>query len=70
LMGHLLDYGVPAFLVGKYGMTAIGLPILIVFRHHYLFGTRFRVEYLVPIALVLYTALITYQFILVQRYWA
>jgi hypothetical protein len=70
LMGHLLECGVPAFLMGKYALTAVGLPILVIFRHHYLFGTRLRVEHLIPVALVLYAVLIAYQFVLVQRYWA
>ena len=46
-MAHLLGRGHHAFLAGKYILTAAGLPFLVVFKNYRLFGTRFRVGYLV-----------------------
>ena len=65
LMGSLLARGVGPFLIGKYAMTAVGLPLLLIFKNHYLFGTRFRVGYLIPIIVAAYLVLIAYQTILI-----
>jgi hypothetical protein len=61
LMSSLLREGVTAFLVGKYVLTVAGLPLLLVFQNHYLFGTRFRVGYLLPLFVALYAGLLAYQ---------
>jgi hypothetical protein len=67
LMGRLLDHGIQAFVVGKYLLTVLGLPVLLIFRNHYLFGTRLRVGYLIPISLALYAVLIGYQIVLIDQ---
>ncbi len=61
VMACLLEYGVSWFFVGKYLLTAVGLPVLLVFKNHYLFGTRFRVGYVIPAILVFYLVLIAHQ---------
>jgi hypothetical protein len=61
LMAHLLEHGVTPFLVGKYTLTAVGLPVLLIFQNFRLFGTRFRVFYLLPVFVVLYVLLLAYQ---------
>jgi hypothetical protein len=61
LMGYLLSRGVVTFLLGKYLLTVVGLPLLLVCKNYYLFGTFFRVGYLIPIFAVLYAGLIAYQ---------
>ena len=65
LMAQLLEFGVVPFLLGKYFLTAAGLPLLVVFQNFTLFGTRFRVYYLIPLFISLYIALILYQLSLV-----
>ena len=55
----------PAFLIGKYVLTAVGLPLLLIFKNHCLFGTRFRVGYLILVIVALYLVLIAYQTILI-----
>lgn len=65
LMKRLLEHGVSWFLVGKYLLTVVGLPLLLIFKNHYLFGTRFRVGYVIPALLALYLILITYQVYLI-----
>jgi hypothetical protein len=60
-MGYLLSRGPTHFLMGKYLLTIAGLPFLLVFRHFTLFGTRFRVGYLIPVFVALYLALLGYQ---------
>lgn len=60
-MAILLGRSRHAFLVGKYILTAAGLPFLVVFKSYRLFGTRFRVGYLFPAFIVLYLILISYQ---------
>ncbi|MBN1394421.1 MAG: hypothetical protein JW959_05320 [Pirellulales bacterium] len=67
-MGHLLDRGMFTFLLGKYILTVVGLPLLIIYKNHYLFGTRFRIGYLIPALAALYAALICYQLVLIFRY--
>jgi hypothetical protein len=67
LMGYLLSHGITAFVTGKYVLTVIGLPVLLIFQNHYLFGTRLRVGRLIPICVALYIALIGYQIILISQ---
>lgn len=61
IMGRLLDRGLFAFFMGKYVLTVAGIPLLMIFKNYYLFGTRFRVAYLFPVLLTLYAVLISYQ---------
>jgi hypothetical protein len=61
VMAYLLSHGVVAFLLGKYLLTVLGLPLLLVCKNHYLFGTPVRVGYLIPVFAVLYAVLISYQ---------
>jgi hypothetical protein len=61
LMRHLLDRGHGAFFIGKYVLTATGLPLLLVYKNYRMFGTRFRVGYLLPLFLSLYLLLAAYQ---------
>jgi hypothetical protein len=68
LMARLLDHGMQTFLVGKYVLTVVGLPLLLIFKNHYLLGTRIRVGYLIPMAVALYAVLIGYQLVLTQQY--
>jgi hypothetical protein len=68
IMQHCLGRGVHVFLMVKYGLTAGGLPLLLVFQNHSLFGTRLRVRHLIPLILVLYAVLISYQIMLIHTY--
>jgi hypothetical protein len=68
LMDHLLGYGILPFVLGKYALTVGGLPLLLIFKNHYLFGTRLRVGYLIPISVALYAILIGYQLMLMSQY--
>jgi hypothetical protein len=68
LMARLLDWGISPFLIGKYLLTAAGLPVLLVFKNFTLFGTRFRVAYLIPVFVALYVALIVYQVALLKTH--
>src|SRR5262249_19754912 len=64
LMGYFLAGGHFTFLLGKYILTAAGLPFIVVYGNHRLFGTRFRVAFLLPMFISLYLALVTYQWTL------
>lgn len=66
VMGHLLQRGLLTFLLGKYLLTATGIPLLLIFKNFYLFGTRFRVGYLIPAFIFLYVILISYQLCLMH----
>lgn len=66
LMDGLLAYGIGPFVVGKYLLTVAGLPLLLVFKNHRFFGTRFRVGYLIPLLVALYCVLIAYQLVLMH----
>jgi hypothetical protein len=66
LMEGLLHYGVQRFVVVKYLLTATGLPLLLIYQHHRLFGTRVRVAHLLPVAVALYGVLIGYQVLLLH----
>ncbi len=61
VMKFLLDRGHLPFLVGKYALTAVGLPFLVVYKNWPLFGTRFRAGFLLPVFLGLYLVLVVYQ---------
>jgi Domain of unknown function (DUF5658) len=60
-MAHLLGKGHQIFLLGKYVLTAAGLPLIVVYKNHTMFGSRFRVGFLIPIFVGLYLVLISYQ---------
>jgi hypothetical protein len=68
LMNHVLEYGVLPFITVKYVLTAAGLPLLLIFKNYYLFGSRLRVAYLIPITVVLYGGLIAYQLMLMRQH--
>lgn len=61
IMAHLIRRGSLTFLMGKYVMTAAGLPFLVVYQHYPLFRTRFRVGWLLPIFIGLYFVLLFHQ---------
>lgn len=65
-MRYLLDRGPSSFLIGKYILTSAGLPILLIFKNFRLFGTRFRVEYLIPVFVGMYLVLIAHQVLLIR----
>ncbi len=67
LMDKLLSHSVAAFVLGKYLLTVVGLPVLLIFRNYYLFGTQLRVGYLIPVCVALYAVLIGYQVILIEQ---
>ena len=66
LMGHLLSWGHREFLLGKYVLTAAGIPFLIVFKHYPMFGTRFRAGWLLHVFVSLYLVLLSYQWVLLH----
>jgi hypothetical protein len=66
LMDGLLAHGLGAFIMGKYALTVAGLPLLLIFKNHRLFGTSFRVGYLIPLFVALYCVLIAYQLALLH----
>ncbi len=61
LMDFLLRQGLESFFIGKYVLTAAGLPFLLIFKHWYLFNTRLRVGHVLPIFVLMYVALLAYQ---------
>ena len=61
LMNWLLRKGLLPFFLGKYLLTAAGLPLLFIFKNWYLFGTRLRVGHILPILVILYAILLAYQ---------
>ena len=67
LMDGLLEHGIQPFLIIKYVLTAGGLPLLLIYQKHRLFGTRVCVGYLIPIAVAMYAVLIGYQLVLIHR---
>lgn len=60
-MRLLVRHGAAAFLVGKYVLTAWGLPVLLIFKNYSIFHRRFRVGTLIPTFVALYVLLIIYQ---------
>lgn len=67
VMQGLLSHSMEAFVLGKYLLTVVGLPILLIFKNFYLFGTRLRVGHLIPVCVGLYAILISYQVILIDQ---
>ncbi|QDV39669.1 DUF5658 family protein [Tautonia plasticadhaerens] len=61
VMALLIERGPMTFILGKYLMTAVCLPVLLVFQHHRMFRTRFRVRHLFPAFVALYLLLLGYQ---------
>lgn len=61
VLSHLLAKGLLPFLLGKYALTATGLPLLLLLNNHFMFGSRFRVSYLIPIFVGAYVVLLSYQ---------
>jgi hypothetical protein len=61
IMAHLLLQGHQVFLIGKYILTAAGLPFIVVYKNYPMFGTRFRIGFVLPIFVGLYVVLIFYQ---------
>jgi hypothetical protein len=68
VMDYLLNYGIMAFVLGKYMLTVVGLPLLLIFKNYYLFGTRVRVGHLIPAIVALYVVLIGYQIALIHHH--
>jgi hypothetical protein len=68
VMDRLLSHSVEAFVIGKYLLTVVGLPLLLIFKNHYLFGTALRVGHLIGVAVALYVVLIGYQIVLFHQY--
>jgi hypothetical protein len=68
LMDRVLNQGLMPFLMVKYLLTVLGLPILLIFKNFYLFGTQFRVGHLIPAILVLYAMLVAYQLALMYMH--
>lgn len=66
LMALLIERDPLSFVVIKYAMTAVGLPVLLLFKDHRLFGTRFLVVYLFPAFVALYLILFAYQVALLR----
>jgi len=66
LMAHLLLWGLNSFLLGKYFLTAAGLPFIVAFKNYPMFGTRFRAGFVLPLFVGLYVVLILYQWKLLQ----
>ena len=60
-MSLLLEYGVQAFLLGKFLITAAGMPVLLICRNQYLFGAGIRAGYFLPGLAGVYGLLIAYQ---------
>ena len=52
--------------MGKYVLTATGLPFLVVYKNYPLFRSRFRVGWLLPLFVVLYLVLLFHQWNLLQ----
>jgi hypothetical protein len=67
LMRYFLGQGPVPFLLSKYVLTAAGVPVLLIFKNYYLFGTRFRVGYLMALFVLLYLGLTMYQIQLLQQ---
>lgn len=65
-LNRVLHHGALPFVVVKYFLTVVGLPVLLIFKNYYLFNTRFRVGYLLPLIVALYAILVAYQLSLMQ----
>jgi hypothetical protein len=64
-MAHLLERGPLTFLLGKYILTAVGLPFVVAYKNYPMFGTRFRIGFLLPTFVGLYLVLLSYQWTLI-----
>ncbi len=60
-MRWLIRYGPTSFIVGKYALTAWGLPLLLVFQNYSVFHPRLRVGSVIPAMVGLYLVLVLYQ---------
>ncbi len=67
-MEHLLTYGILPFVLGKYVLTAVGMPLLVLFSGHYILNGRVRIGHLVPVVVAMYLVLISYQIVLMYQY--
>jgi hypothetical protein len=61
VLSYFFAKGPGCFLLGKYVLTAAGLPVLV------LFSARGRIGYLIPLFVCLYAALIAYQLLLLRE---
>ncbi len=61
VMAYLIKMDGFWFILGKYALTAACVPALVIWKNHRLFGTPFKVKYLIPLFVALYTALTTAQ---------
>ena len=61
VMSYLLRKGHVHFILGKYILTAVGLPFLLMFKNFRLFRSGFRAGYLLPVFVGLYVVLLGYQ---------
>ena len=61
VLRYLFAKGPGYFLIGKYALTASGLPVLVLFSAHRFIG------YLLPIFVSLYAVLIAYQLLLLRE---
>jgi hypothetical protein len=68
LMEYLMAHGLMAFLIGKYLLTVVGIPFLLLFNKFFLFGTKVRVGYLIPCTVAIYAVLIGYQLVLIDTH--
>jgi hypothetical protein len=66
VMEYLLDRGPLTFLLGKYVLTAFGLPFIVVYKNYPMFGTRFRAGFMIHVFIGMYVALIAYQWALLR----
>jgi hypothetical protein len=66
LLRALLDRGPQSFLMGKLTLTALGLPVLLVYRNQRLFGTRIRAGSTLHVFVVLFLVLLAYQVWLIR----
>ncbi len=67
VMKPLISRGIEPFLSVKILMTVVGLPLLLIFKNFYLFGTQVRVGHLIPAVVALYALLIGYQMVLIRQ---
>lgn len=67
VMRYFLATGPAHFLVGKYVLTAAGLPVLLLFKNFRFFSSHFRVGNLIPIFVCLYVGVIAYQILLLRQ---
>lgn len=66
LMAFALRRSELAFFATKYAITAACIPFLLIFRDYRMFGSRFRVGFLLPLFVTLYVMLLTCQVAAIQ----